>query len=89
MGYLISIVIGGLVIGALGRLAIPGPDPMGCLATIGVGLGGSIIGGLVARVLFGPNFVDHGVAVVMLEVLGAALIVWLVGQSRRRQRGPA
>ena len=60
---------------------------MGILATIGVGIGGSIIGGLVARILFGPNFVDHGVAVVVLEVLGAALIVWLVSQSRRRAAG--
>ena len=80
-------VIGGLIIGALGRLAIPGPDPMGCLGTLGVGLGGSFIGGIVARILLGPNFVDHGVVVVVLEVLGAALIVWLVGQQRRRAAG--
>src|SRR5215216_3911680 len=50
--YLILLVISGLFVGALGRLAIPGPDPMGIGATIMVGIGGSFIGGLVGYVLF-------------------------------------
>jgi len=83
VGYLISLVITGLVIGALGRLAIPGPNPMGCFGTLAVGIGGSIVGGIVARIIFGPLFVRHGIAVVTLEVLAAALIVWLVERSRR------
>jgi uncharacterized membrane protein YeaQ/YmgE (transglycosylase-associated protein family) len=85
MGYLISLVISGLIIGALGRLAVPGPNPMGCIGTIAVGILGSLLGGLVARAIWGPNFVDHGIGVVVLEVLGAALIVFLVGSARRRR----
>jgi uncharacterized membrane protein YeaQ/YmgE (transglycosylase-associated protein family) len=85
VGYLISVLVSGLIIGALGRLAIPGPNPMGCLATLAVGVGGSILGGLLGAILFGSNFSDHGVAVVVFEVLGAALIVWLIEQVRRRR----
>ena len=49
---LIGLALSGLVIGALARLALPGPDPMGILATIGLGLAGSFVGGLVAGILW-------------------------------------
>jgi uncharacterized membrane protein YeaQ/YmgE (transglycosylase-associated protein family) len=77
-----SILIGGLIIGALGRLAIPGPNPMGVGKTILVGVGGSIIGGLVSRLIWADPQ-NHLVYVVTLEVLGAALIVWLISGRRR------
>ena len=51
IGIIISLLVSGLIIGALARLALPGPDPMGILATIGLGLGGSFIGGVVAYIL--------------------------------------
>jgi uncharacterized membrane protein YeaQ/YmgE (transglycosylase-associated protein family) len=75
--YLILLLISGLVIGALGRLAIPGPDPMGIGATILVGIGGSLIGGLVGYALLGRP------TGMLLSVLGAALIVYVI----RRVRG--
>nr|MBA3370803.1 GlsB/YeaQ/YmgE family stress response membrane protein [Thermoleophilaceae bacterium] len=45
--YLIILALSGLFVGALARLALPGRDPMGILATIGVGLTGSFIAGLI------------------------------------------
>ena len=39
--YLIVLALSGLVIGALGRLAIPGPDPMTIWQTILIGIAGS------------------------------------------------
>jgi uncharacterized membrane protein YeaQ/YmgE (transglycosylase-associated protein family) len=45
---LVAILISGLVIGALGRLAVPGPDPMPIWLTILLGIVGSIVGGLIA-----------------------------------------
>jgi uncharacterized membrane protein YeaQ/YmgE (transglycosylase-associated protein family) len=78
---ILSIVVGGLIIGALGRLAVPGPNPMGIGMTILVGIGGSIIGGLISRLIWSDPQ-NHVLLVATLEVLGAALIVWLM--SRRR-----
>jgi uncharacterized membrane protein YeaQ/YmgE (transglycosylase-associated protein family) len=52
IGYLIGVAISGLVIGALGRLLIPGRQPLGCLLTTLVGIGGSLLGGLVGEALF-------------------------------------
>ena len=51
--FLVALVIGGLILGALARLAVPGPDPMPIWATILIGIGGSFIGGIVGDVLFG------------------------------------
>jgi uncharacterized membrane protein YeaQ/YmgE (transglycosylase-associated protein family) len=51
--FIISLLLGGLVIGALARLAVPGPDPMSIPMTIALGLSGSLVGGLVGKVLLG------------------------------------
>ena len=51
--FLPFLAIGGFVVGALARFALPGPDPMPWYATIGLGIAGMIVGGFVGRVLFG------------------------------------
>lgn len=77
--FIIGLILAGLVVGALGRLAIPGPNPMSIGMTILVGIGGSLVAGLIAGLLFNRG------AGLLLSVLGAALIVWLMqrGQTRR------
>ena len=52
IGYLIGLAVSGLVLGALGRLLVPGRQPLGCLVTMLVGIGGSLLGGLVGEALF-------------------------------------
>lgn len=74
LAWIFWIVVGGLVIGAAGRLAIPGPNPMSIGMTILVGIGGSFLGGIVARLI---NASSLGL-LFTLEVLGAALIVYLM-----------
>ena len=47
MGFLVFLAVAagiGLLIGVLARLALPGPDPMSWLATMGYGLVGSVVG---------------------------------------------
>ena len=51
--FLILLFVFGFVIGGLARWAVPGPDPMPVWATAALGIGGSIIGGVVARLLIG------------------------------------
>ena len=71
LGFILALILGGLVIGALARLALPGPDPMGLLATIGLGLGGSVIGGIIGELLFGRP------GGFLLALLGAILLLYL------------
>lgn len=76
--YLILLAVQGLVIGALARLALPGRDPMGLLATIGVGVAGSFVGGvLVLLVTDGRNAGGFFVAFVV-----SVGIVYLIRRSR-------
>ena len=79
IGFIIALILTGLVVGALGRLAIPGPNPMSIAMTIAVGVGGALLAGLVTGLLF------NRAAGLLLSVLGAALIVWIMqrGQTRR------
>jgi uncharacterized membrane protein YeaQ/YmgE (transglycosylase-associated protein family) len=84
LAFILALILGGLVIGALARLALPGPDPMGIPATIGLGLGGSLIGGIIGRVLFGRpgGFI--------LALLGAILLLYLYRRfaQKRGLTGP-
>ena len=52
LALLVYLAVTGLVVGGLARLALPGPDPIGILATIGLGLAGSFSAGLLAGLLW-------------------------------------
>jgi uncharacterized membrane protein YeaQ/YmgE (transglycosylase-associated protein family) len=76
--FILLIAVSGLIIGALGRLAVPGPDPMSIWMTIGIGIVGSLVGGLVSRIFLGGYFSF------VLAVAVAALLVYLIRRSQGR-----
>ncbi len=78
--FLIALLIGGLIVGALGRLAVPGPDPMPWWATILLGVGGMLIGGSVS------NLFLHSAYALLLSVIAAALL--LVAYRKLVQKRP-
>jgi uncharacterized membrane protein YeaQ/YmgE (transglycosylase-associated protein family) len=53
--FIVVLLVFGFIIGGLARWAVPGPDPMPVWATAALGIGGSIIGGVVARILIGTG----------------------------------
>jgi uncharacterized membrane protein YeaQ/YmgE (transglycosylase-associated protein family) len=71
LGFILFILLWGLIIGGLARLAIPGPDPMPLWMTAAIGIGGALIGGIVSRLVFGT-----GVSI-FSAFLGAVLLVIL------------
>ena len=77
IAFLIYLAITGLIVGALGRLALPGPDPMGIGMTIAIGLAGSFLGGIVTSLIAGRNAWSFLVAVAC-----ATGIVYLIRRSR-------
>ena len=64
-------IVGGFIIGGLARWALPGPDPMPWYATVALGLGGSLVGGIVARVFIGTA------GSFFFAFLGAVLLLYL------------
>ena len=71
LAFVLFILLWGLLLGGLARLAVPGPDPMPIWLTIAIGIGGSLIGGIVTRIFFGS-----GVSF-FFAFLGALLLVVL------------
>jgi uncharacterized membrane protein YeaQ/YmgE (transglycosylase-associated protein family) len=75
--YLILVAVGGLFVGALARLALPGKDPLTIWQTMAVGVGGSFAAGLVYWLVF-----DRNGGGIVLSVLFATAIVYLIRRSR-------
>ena len=69
--FLLIVAGTGLLIGALARLALPGPDPMSWPRTILFGIGGSFVGGMVGRLLHVPESLSF-----VLSVACAAGLIW-------------
>jgi uncharacterized membrane protein YeaQ/YmgE (transglycosylase-associated protein family) len=69
--FIIGLIVWGFIVGGLARLALPGPDPMPWYATIGLGLAGSLIGGIIARILLGTA------GGLFFAFLGATLLLYL------------
>jgi uncharacterized membrane protein YeaQ/YmgE (transglycosylase-associated protein family) len=72
--FLLTVAVGGLIVGLLARLAIPGRDPMPLWLTALLGIVGSVLGGFVAGVLFGQD--AYGWAL-PFAVGGASLLLGL------------
>ncbi len=70
--FLILLLVVGLAVGALARLLLLGPDPMGIGGTILLGLAGSFIAGLFSWFVLHR----HGGGLI-LSVLFSMLLLWL------------
>ncbi len=55
IGFVLVMLVVGLVAGFLARAIVPGPDPMGVGATIVLGIIGSFVGGFLGYLLFGKD----------------------------------
>lgn len=84
IAYIFLLALSGLVIGALARLLLIGPDPMSILETMLVGIGGSLIAGLIAYYLFDRN-TGPGL---LLSVICTMGIVYAVRKYRQRTALP-
>ncbi|UJA21860.1 GlsB/YeaQ/YmgE family stress response membrane protein [Thermoleophilia bacterium SCSIO 60948] len=85
----------GIIAGYLARLLVPGPDKIGFLRTVLLGIVGSFIGGFLGYVLFGHDFDDSALQASGLigSVIGAviALLVYRAitgGPTPRRTEPP-
>lgn len=80
IGFVITMLVVGLVAGFLARALVPGRDPMGIGATIVLGVVGSFIGGFLGYVLMGKDLNQGALQPSGLigSVIGAviALLVW-------------
>lgn len=78
---LIFAAVAGLIAGAIARMFYPGGQDMSWFKTMLLGLGGGFLAGLLGRLTgwYGPG---QGAGLIA-SVLGAMLILWLLGKRNR------
>jgi uncharacterized membrane protein YeaQ/YmgE (transglycosylase-associated protein family) len=78
--FILGLIVMGLIIGALARLLLPGRDPMSLFETMLVGIGGSLVAGLIAYYAFDR---EEG-AGFFASLICAIAIVYAVRKFRER-----
>lgn len=85
LGLIISIIVVGLIAGAVARLVVPGRQNLSIPMTILLGIIGSFVGGFLAYLLFGNGNSFLQPAGIIGSIIGAiiVLLVYLkVGKGR-------
>jgi uncharacterized membrane protein YeaQ/YmgE (transglycosylase-associated protein family) len=88
MFAIIVFLVVGLIAGAIARLLMPGRDPLGILATMGLGIAGSFVGGLLQSVIMYHSLSLHAAGLIG-SVIGAwilLLVLRLTGREPGRRR---
>ena len=91
---ILGLIIIGIVIGILARLVLPGRQPIGVGLTILLGIGGALVGGIVASAIgtgdiWELNFIGTVVGVIAAAVFIGAADAAGLGKGRPRDRlGP-
>ena len=75
----------GLIAGFIARALVPGPDPMGWLGTMVLGIVGSVVGGTLAALVFGGTLALSAAGIIG-SIIGAiiVLLVWRQVGGRAR-----
>jgi len=84
---IIGWIIIGLIAGAIARWLMPGPDPMGWLGTIVLGIVGSLVGGFVLNLVTG-NGMELSPSGIIGSILGALLVLFIWRRMRPAASAP-
>jgi uncharacterized membrane protein YeaQ/YmgE (transglycosylase-associated protein family) len=69
-------IIVGLIVGVIARAIVPGPDPLGWLGTILLGIVGSFVGGFLANLIFAGQAVVQPAGWIG-SIVGAVIVLLL------------
>ena len=78
---LIGWIIFGAIVGIVAKLFTKGRNPAGCLATIGIGIAGSLIGGYLGRAI--GLYGEGQPAGFIMSVVGAVILLAVYHALRR------
>lgn len=83
---MIGFIVFGLVVGIVARLILPGRQHLSLIATLLVGLAGSVIGGTIANALGTGDIFELNVLGAIVAFISAAVLIALVeGVSGERR----
>lgn len=77
MLHFVWMFVVGIVVGAIARFILPGAQGMGILMTGVLGILGSFVGGLIARIFSKPpEGTPFHPAGILLSIVGAVIVLW-------------
>jgi uncharacterized membrane protein YeaQ/YmgE (transglycosylase-associated protein family) len=90
LGLIVSIIVIGLIAGALARLVVPGRQDLSIVMTIVLGIVGSFVGGFLGYLIFHKDAQDGFVqpSGIIGALIGAVivLLIWTTVANRRSVR---
>jgi uncharacterized membrane protein YeaQ/YmgE (transglycosylase-associated protein family) len=90
LGNIIAAIIIGIIAGYLGRALLPGPDPLGFVETVVVGIVGALVGYFVFTGLLGIGDTDKfDLGGIVGAVIGTMLVLLALRAIRGRGEHPA
>lgn len=84
---MIGFIVFGLVVGVIARLAVPGRQELSLPMTVGLGLVGSVVGGVVANALGTGDLFELNILGSLVAIATAVVLIVIgdrVGLLRRR-----
>jgi uncharacterized membrane protein YeaQ/YmgE (transglycosylase-associated protein family) len=84
---MIGFVVFGLVVGVLARILVPGRQELSLLATVLLGLVGSVVGGIVANAIGTGDLMELNAIGAIVAILASVVLIVIgerTGALRRR-----
>jgi uncharacterized membrane protein YeaQ/YmgE (transglycosylase-associated protein family) len=87
LGFIIAMILIGIVAGYLARLLVPGRDPMSFLQTLVLGVVGSFIGGFLGYVLFNKDVGEGALqpSGIIGSIIGAVIALLIYNATTQRR----
>ncbi|MCU1343941.1 MAG: hypothetical protein JWL70_207 [Acidimicrobiia bacterium] len=89
VGFILGLIVVGLIAGFIARLLLPGRDPMSVGMTILLGMVGSFVGGFIGWALFGHDLSDGAIQKSgwFGSIVGSVIVLAIYRATHRSQRG--
>ena len=86
IGFIITLLVIGLIAGFVARALVPGKDSMSIPATIALGIVGSFVGGFLARLIGRGDGDGFSTAGLIGSIIGAVLALLVYNAVTKKNR---
>jgi uncharacterized membrane protein YeaQ/YmgE (transglycosylase-associated protein family) len=89
VGFIISVIIIGIIAGYVARLLVPGRDPLSFAQTAVLGIVGSFVGGFLGYLVFDKDLDEGGLQAsgIIGSIIGAVIALLIYNAVTRRGVG--